>query len=208
VTQGFTQLARTVRADLAQENRYAHSVRVARLSESLALAHGEDTGSARVAGMLHDLARLYSTDRLLRECSERGMSIDAFERAHPIVLHARLSAELARDRYGVEDEAILSEIRAHTLGNPRMSGLDEVLYLADGLEPCRDFPEREACLRAAYRALDEGMRMLLALTVDHQRRRGLDLAPQTLSAMERYAAPGAGAPPREERGMEDRVCRT
>ena len=99
---------------------------------------------------MHDLARLYPGERLLRECAERGLAIDDFERANPVVLHARLGAELARDEFGVTDEAILSAIRKHTLAAATMSPLDEILYLADGLEPGRDYVGRADILALAF----------------------------------------------------------
>jgi len=96
-----------VREHISQPHRYAHTVRVARLADRLAQTHGEDASRARLAGMLHDLARLYSAERLLAECDARGMTIDAFERRHPIVLHARLGARIAREDFGVDDPAVL-----------------------------------------------------------------------------------------------------
>jgi predicted HD superfamily hydrolase involved in NAD metabolism len=208
VTSSFPQLCKAVRADLAQAQRYAHSVRVARLGELLALAHAEDTRRARIAGMLHDLARLYSAERLLRECGARGMPIDGFERAHPVVLHARLSAELARERYHVGDETILCAIRAHTLAAPAMSRLDCVVYLADALEPGREFPERETYLGVAYADLNEAMRLVLGSSLAYLRGRGLEPAPRTLAATRWFAAPGATGIALEENRMEDRRCRT
>ncbi|MEO7039033.1 MAG: bis(5'-nucleosyl)-tetraphosphatase (symmetrical) YqeK, partial [Candidatus Elarobacter sp.] len=124
------RLARAVRAELAQEHRYAHTVRVARLAERLAAAHRIDPHRARLAGMLHDLARLYPAERLLRECADRRMTIDPFEAGNPIVLHARLSAVLARERYGIADPDILSAIRKHMVAAEVMSPLDAVVYLA------------------------------------------------------------------------------
>jgi predicted HD superfamily hydrolase involved in NAD metabolism len=209
VTQTFCTVAHGLRAGFADGGqRYAHSVRVARLAELLARAHGEDTRRARFAGMLHDLARLYSAERLLRECADRHMTIDDFERDHPVVLHARLGAELARERYGVTDDAILSAIRTHTLGAPAMTRLDAVVYLADSLEPARDFPEREPYLRVAYDDLDEGMRLLLGSHAAYLRGRGLQPAPLTLAALERYTAPGTEGTPREAEPTEDPFCPT
>ena len=102
---GFVRAARAVRAALDQRHRYAHVLRVARMAEALARAHGADPLQARTAGLLHDLARLYPAERLLRECAERGMAIDAFERAQPVVLHARLGAEEA-GRQGASDRVV------------------------------------------------------------------------------------------------------
>ena len=182
----FVRLAQRVRDHLAQDHRFAHTLRVARTAGGLAAAHGLDTRRARIAGMLHDLARLYPGERLVRECESRGMPIDAFERENPVVLHARLGAELAREAYGVDDEAILSAIRKHTVGAATMSPLDAVVYLADGLEPGRDFAERAGLLDLAYRDLDAAMSATIENGLAYLRARGLAAAPQTLAARATY----------------------
>jgi predicted HD superfamily hydrolase involved in NAD metabolism len=156
------------------------------VSAALARAHGVDPERARVAGLLHDLARLYPSDRLLRECAERGLPIGDFERENPIVLHARLGAELARDEFGVNDEAILSAIRKHTVAAATMSPLDEIVYLADGLEPGRDFGGRLETLELAFHSLSAAMRVQLAETLAYQAARGLSTAPETYAALTTY----------------------
>jgi predicted HD superfamily hydrolase involved in NAD metabolism len=193
---GFVRAARVVRETLNQRHRYAHVLRVARMAEALARAHGVDPARARVAGLLHDLARLYAPDRLLRACAERGMAIDAFELANPVVLHARLGAELARERFGVDDPDVLSAIRKHTLADAVMSPLDKVVYLADGLEPGRDFADRAALAALAFRHLDAAMRAMLTSSTTYLLARGLAVAPQSLAAAETF---GAGAHAEEKR---------
>jgi predicted HD superfamily hydrolase involved in NAD metabolism len=183
----FVRAARRVREHIAQEHRYTHILSVARTAGRLASEHGLDPLPARIAGLLHDLARLYSSERLLRECAERGMPIDAFEQANPVVLHARLGAELARDWFGVTDEAILSAIRKHTLAAATMSPLDEILYLADGLEPGRDFIGRADILDLAFDDLAAAMAAHLTEALAYQRARDMTPAPQTLEALDRYA---------------------
>jgi len=161
------------------------------MAERLARAHGVDPLRARVAGLLHDLARLYPAERLLRECTERGLDVDAFERSTPIVLHARLGAELARERFGVEDPGILSAIRKHTVADAVMSPLDAVVYLADGLEPGRTFPERAALAALALADLDAAMRGTLASSLDYLRSRDLPISPHTLAAARTYGLDAA-----------------
>ncbi len=157
--------------------------------------HGVDPQRARIAGLLHDLARLYPGERLLRECRDRGIAAGTFESANPIVLHAPLGAELARADFGIDDEAILSAIRKHTVAAATMSPLDEILYLADGLEPGRDFAERGAIVRLAFHDLAAAMRAALAATLAYQQSRNLAPAPQLLAALQHYAL----APHREKR---------
>jgi predicted HD superfamily hydrolase involved in NAD metabolism len=182
----YAELAGAVHAQLGSSRRYEHVVRVARLAERLAHRHGEDSRKARLAGMLHDLARLYSAGRLTDESERRGLVIDAFARAHPIVLHAPLSAELARERFGVNDETVLSAICRHTLAAPQMSRLDEILYLADGLEPGRTFAERPALERLAFEDVDAAMLATLRASIDFLHGRSAAVAPQTLEALAVY----------------------
>lgn len=164
----FVQLARKVRDQIGQDHRYAHSVRVARSAENLARRHGVDTGKARLAGMLHDLARLYSAERLLSESKVRGLHVTDREREHPVLLHARLGAVLAQELFGIEDVEVLSAIEKHTTGAEEMSPLDCVIYLADSLEPHRKFPERSQLWELAMRDLAGAMRETMRLSAIHQ----------------------------------------
>ncbi len=179
----FAALARGVREQLDGQHRYAHSLRVARFAGRLARRHGEDPARARFAGMLHDLARLYSVPRLLAECETRGLAIDDFEARNPIVLHARLGAELARERFGVTDSKILSAIARHTVAAADMSRLDTIVYLADGLEPGRTFADRARHAELAFSDLEAAMTAVLSSTVAYLHGRQLEIAPQTLAAL-------------------------
>jgi predicted HD superfamily hydrolase involved in NAD metabolism len=183
----FVDLCKRVKREIGQRHRYVHTLGVARLAARLARRHGADPDRARLAGMLHDLARLYPAERLIAECEARGLPIDPFERENPTVLHARLGAELARERFGVEDAAVLSAIRKHTLASASMSRLDAILYLADSLEPGRSFAERPQLERIAMRDLDAAMRAVLESTLAYLGARGLKVAPATAAAVERYA---------------------
>jgi predicted HD superfamily hydrolase involved in NAD metabolism len=182
----FVRTARRVREHIGQRHRYIHILSVARTAVRLARAHAADPAQARAAGLLHDLARLYPAERLLRECSERGMPLDDFELENPIVLHARLGAELARDWFGVTDEAILSAIRKHTVAAATMSPLDEILYLADGLEPGRMYAGRAEMLALAFDDLAAAMAAHLSEALAYQRARQFTPAPQMLAALDHY----------------------
>jgi len=182
----YVELARRIHAHLGQDHRYAHVVRVARAAELLAQRHGMSTHKARLAGMLHDLARLYPPARLIAECEMRQMTIDAFEREHPIVLHARLGACIAQEAFAVHDPEILSAIAKHTVADAEMSPLDCVLFLADGLEPGRTFVERDNLWRIAERSLAGGMRATLEQSLRYFEKKGLAVAPQTAAAAKRF----------------------
>jgi predicted HD superfamily hydrolase involved in NAD metabolism len=183
----YTELARAVRAHLDQDHRYRHCVRVARSADILAQIHGIEAGKARLAAMLHDLARLYSAPQLIAECERRSMPIDAFARRNPIVLHAPLGAVLARERFGVNDTEVLSAIAKHTLGAAEMSPLDCVIYLADALEPGRDFANRVTVWNLAKRDLHAAMSAAIADTLVYLTASGREPAPQTLAMQQAFA---------------------
>jgi predicted HD superfamily hydrolase involved in NAD metabolism len=184
----FVKLLRRVRKHLHQDDRYAHSVRVARSADTLAQRHGVDASKARLAGLLHDLARLYPAARLLDDCEKRGFFIDDFERAHPVLLHARLGAALAREQFGIDDADVLCAIEKHTTAAGEMSPLDCVVYLADSLEPARTFAERPVLWQIALLDLEEAMRETLALAIQRHERKGLAPAPPTLAAAALFGA--------------------
>jgi HD superfamily phosphohydrolase YqeK len=82
---------------------------------------------------------------------------------------------------------VLDAIRKHTLAAATMSPLDEILYLADGLEPGRDFVGRAELLALAFDDLRAAMTAVLDASLSYQRERDLTAAPQTLAALEHYA---------------------
>lgn len=163
-------------------------MRVARLADRLAQRHGEDPRRARLAGLLHDLARLFPTDRLILECERRGLPIGAFERRNPIVLHAPLGAELARELFAIDDPAVLSAIRKHTLASPGMSRLDAIVYIADGVEPGREFAERAAFEALAFHDLEAALPAVVRSSLSYLDGRGLEAAPQTRAALTAFEA--------------------
>jgi predicted HD superfamily hydrolase involved in NAD metabolism len=167
----FSQLTKRVREHIGQEHRYAHSVRVARCAGQLARRHGLDARKARLAGLLHDLARLYSADRLVAEAQAHGIPVGPREREHPVLLHAPLGAAIARETFGIDDDEVLSAIAKHTTGAPEMSPMDCAVYLADSLEPQRRFPERGALWELALRDLTGATRETMILSAERRARK-------------------------------------
>jgi predicted HD superfamily hydrolase involved in NAD metabolism len=134
----------TVADELAKnrlsEKRYAHTVRVADTAEYLAKLHRLDPERTRLAALLHDAAREMRKDEYLRLAEEWSIPFGDFERENPKLLHGPVAAEMARRSLGVEDEEILDAVREHTVGRAGMGKLSLALYLADKIEPERDYP--------------------------------------------------------------------
>lgn len=134
--------------------RVQHILRVEQLCGELAQHHQLDGEKAKQAGLMHDLAKYFKPVRLLQMAQTEGLELDEILTGEPHLLHADVSAIVARDEFGVEDEDILEAIGNHTLGRPQMSPLSCVVYLADTLEPGRGTsPELEQLRQICFENL-------------------------------------------------------
>ena len=114
-------------------------------------------------------------------CEKYGIALDALEKKALKLLHAKTGAALARDVFGVDDE-IYNAILWHTTGKPDMTVLEKVIYLADFIEPTRDFPGVDALRRTVWEDLDRGLLMGLEMTVEEMEEMGNPIHINTLAA--------------------------
>ncbi|MGE5576752.1 MAG: bis(5'-nucleosyl)-tetraphosphatase (symmetrical) YqeK [Syntrophothermus sp.] len=149
--------------EILSSERLAHTLGVVQTARMLSEKYGADSGKAVIAALLHDIARDHDRNTLLQMVRNFGIVIDEVSAAQPELLHQLVGAELARRDFGITDPAIINAIRIHTTGSVRMSLLDKIVYLADFIEPGRDFPGVEQIRKKAWEDLDEG---LLASTVN------------------------------------------
>jgi predicted HD superfamily hydrolase involved in NAD metabolism len=124
-------------ADNVPASRLQHILGVEQMSVALARHHHLDVEKAAWAGLMHDLAKYFKPNVLLQMARDEGIEIDSVCEATPHLLHADVSAIVARRQFGMQDEDVLQAIANHTLGQPGMSPLSCVVYLADSLEPSR-----------------------------------------------------------------------
>lgn len=118
--------------------RYEHTLGVVFTCQALAMRYGFDLKKAELAGLLHDCAKRFDGRVMLEKCERHGIVVSEGERRDPSLLHAKLGAWYAKEKYGVTDVEILSAIACHTTGKPGMTLLDKILYVADYIEPRRN----------------------------------------------------------------------
>ncbi len=163
--------------------RLVHTMMTVREAVALACRYGADPKKARLAALLHDCIRLPSKD-ILRYARERCYNLTPDEIENPALIHSRLGAVVAMEDYCVTDADVLKAIECHTLGRVGMSKLDKILYLADKIEPTRNFDGVDEIREAAYRSLNEGIILMMKRSVEHNASRGNAVHPLTLQAME------------------------
>ena len=148
----------------------------------LAVRWGKNPEDAAEAGILHDITKKLSADEQLRLVEKYGIVLDAYERAAPLILHARTGAWFAREHFGVPDN-IFSAIEWHTTGCPGMTTLDKIVYLADFIEPTRSFPGVERIRALAFDNLDGAMIEALKMSMDNVHRRGFQPHPRSAETL-------------------------
>jgi predicted HD superfamily hydrolase involved in NAD metabolism len=119
------------------EKRYQHSIGVEYTAACLAMRYQADLKAARTAGLLHDCAKCIPTDEKLKRARKFKLPVNDSEAANPDLLHGKLGAYYAKEKYGINDPEILSAITWHTTGKPDMSLLDKIIFVADYIEPNR-----------------------------------------------------------------------
>ena len=169
------------------EKRVAHVLGCENEAVSLANRWGEDPERAAVAGILHDITKKLSAEEQLKLCEKYGIINDAAEVANPKLLHAKTGAAFARELFGIEDD-IYGAIRWHTTGKPDMTLLEKIIYLADFVEPTRNFPGVEELRELCFEDIDAAMAKGLEMSLEFIRSGGAEPYKDSVEACEWYAA--------------------
>lgn len=168
------------------KRRFKHSIEVARVAAEMAVHFGVDEEKAYITGLLHDYAKGISGEDLMRIAQEKGLIEDKMDLEIPDLLHAPVGAWLLRLELGIDDEEMLRAVTSHTTGALEMSDLDKIIYLADMIEPGRDYSELERLKCTALRDLDRGMLLGLESTIRYCLQQGRLLHPKTIEVRNYY----------------------
>ena len=181
-----------------KKSRYEHTLGVEYTASCLAMRYDADLEKAGMAGLLHDCAKHLPAKEKLEQAALYGIPVSKYERKNPELLHAELGAVLARDRYGIEDEDILSAIRWHTTGRPAMTLLEKIIFVADYIEPNRFKQENlKEVRKLAFTDLDRCLLKILEDTVSYLGRLEAVTDPMTEETLDYY---------RQEAGRDSKIA--
>jgi len=166
-------------------NRVIHVQGTEAEAVRLAQRWGADVNQVREAAILHDITKAFDLAEQLRLCQKYDMIPDDMEKESRKLLHAKTGAAVARYEFGVCD-TVFSAIVCHTTGRPDMSLTDKILYLADYIEPGREFAEVSRLRELAYTDLDAAVEYGLGLSLEELRARGIVPHPRTREAIDWY----------------------
>ena len=167
---------------LLKPNRVAHVLGCRDTAVEMAKHWGADTTDAARAGILHDITKALDGPLQLTLCSEYGIVLDGFSQNNPKTLHA-LTGSLVAQRIFGENNAVVEAIRWHTTGKEDMNLLQKIIYVADYMEPNRDFPGVEKLRHLAFTDIDGALKLGLEMTLSLLREQGREISPESQQAM-------------------------
>ncbi len=167
---------------LLKPNRVGHVLGCRDTAVELARIWGADEEDAARAGLLHDITKALDGPLQLTLCREYGIVINAFSQKNPKTLHA-LTGSLVAERIFGENPAVVSAIRSHTTGKANMNTLEKIIYVADYMEPNRDFPGVEELRSLAYTNIDKALKLGLEMTLCMLKEQGRDISHESQEAL-------------------------
>ena len=166
------------------EKRRIHTEGVRKTAVMLAEKYGEDVDKAEVAALCHDMYRGINIDLLNDYVNQLGLDKKYLD--NPNLAHGKIAAVMIKKEYGIDDQDIINAVSFHTTGRAGMSELEKIIYLADAIEPGRDYPSVNQLIEAVDRGLDEALIMSLERTIEYVRQQGHFLDEDTLKARDYY----------------------
>lgn len=160
------------------EHRYEHTLGVTETAIELAARYGVDKSKAELSAIFHDYAKFRPKEEMKQILIEQSFPEDLLA-YNGELWHAPVGTYLVEQEAGIHDQEILGAIRWHTTGNPQMSKLEKVIFLADYIEPGRHFPGVEEVRRLAKQNLEDAVIQAIKNTIEFLMKKNQPVYPLT-----------------------------
>lgn len=167
---------------MLEPKRIAHVAGCEEEAVRLSRRWGADEEKAREAAILHDITKKEKLEEQLRLCEKYGIILDDMERREGKLLHSKTGAGIAKYEFGCDDD-VYGAIFWHTTGKEDMALLEKVVYMADYIEPNRDFEGVEELRRLAYTDLDRALELGFQMSINDMQGRGIIPHTRTVGAL-------------------------
>ena len=174
---------------MMKQKRVPHVMGVEEEAAKLARRWGADETLARRAGALHDCTKHWTLEENTALCAKYGVALDELEQKAVKLLHSKTGACIAKYVFG-EPEEVCQAIFWHTTAKEDMTLLEKIIYMADYIEPNRDFAGVERLRALSYKDLDKALLLGVETTIQEMEERGLPIHKRTLMARDWLLAAG------------------
>lgn len=176
------ELEKTV-LSLLKSSRVNHVLGCRDTAVELARYYGANETDAARAGLLHDITKALDGPLQLTLCDEYGIMLSEFFEENPKTLHALTGSFVAERIFG-ENSAVVSAVRYHTTGKADMSLLEKIIYVADYMEPNRNFPGVDKLRQLAFTDIDAALKLGLEMTLRQLQEQGSTVSVESREALD------------------------
>lgn len=164
------------------ESRYSHTLGVVETAIALANINGVDVKKAEMAALAHDVAKNMTVESMRQIIEENNIEMSNETVQTPELWHSIIGPIVGEEVFQIKDKDILSAMRWHTTGKENMTTLEKIIYMADMIEPKRNFRGVEALRETTFKDLDEGFLMALNHTIKYLIDKGFCVDINTINA--------------------------
>ncbi len=159
--------------------RYQHTLRVVETATNLTVDK-DQVQKVRIAALCHDLCKGNSNSKLQELVKKSNWPLKSFEWSKESLLHGPASAYLTEKKFDIKDRQILEAIRYHTIGHPELDLIAKIVFLADKLEPGRDYPKRAEIYNLASKNIDKAILKLTNHNLKYLMDRNIEIHPNLI----------------------------
>lgn len=170
-------------------SRLDHSVRVAETAKTLAIFWHQKKEIAFTAGILHDIAKRQCPNNFIQLNIPHSPTLDKIHREFQPVWHAFAGPVWVVHHWGVQSPKLLKAMQWHTTGRAKMSILEQILFIADYIEPCRSGTDVDRIRELAYINLDTATHQLCGIIIGRLVRLENSIFPDTIRCWNYYLPP-------------------
>lgn len=163
------------------KKRFEHCIGVSKTARKLAKLNGYDEDRAALAGFIHDYAKRVPVEEYRKVIKEQGFDPDLLN-WNRAIWHGIVGTYFIKRDLKITDPEILQAVWRHTTADVEMTTLDKIVFVADFIEPGRDFPGVDEARKVAYNNLDDGVGYELAHTLEFLVKNRNKIYPRTLAA--------------------------
>lgn len=165
------------------EKRYVHSINVANCAKEMAKLYGADEEKAYLAGVVHDCAKYFKTEKVDEYVEKYNIELDELEIGNISLSHSVIGSYVVKYDFGISDEDVISSVRYHTTGKVDMNLMEKIIYLADIIEVGRHYPGVDELRElVASKKLDEAMIKSFDNTISLMIKKGNTIHPRSVAA--------------------------
>jgi len=145
--------------------RYQHTLGVVKVAKNLATKYEICETRAEIAALLHDISKFMTLSEMHTyiQCSE---TLKYYGQLGEL-LHGFAGSTYVKEKLDIYDEDILNAIKYHTVGRRGMTTLEKIIYIADAIEPNRDYPNVEKIREKAETSINKAILLEVSIKLKY-----------------------------------------